>query len=129
MRDALPMPDVPSGTVPSGAGAQLTAIGGFAVSLSGYIPYLFAALPAIYYIILIWESKTVQDWVSRRRERKAAVKLAKLKAQTLVVAAQIDAAKDVKVAQVQAAATVDNAAIDARALIAKTAAGVTGPTA
>lgn len=128
MRD-LPVPDVPTTTLPNGIGTHLAAIGAFVVSFAGYIPYLFAALPAIYYVILIWESKTVQDFVARRRARKAALNLAKLNAKVLVAGAQIDGAKDVQVAKVVAAANVDNAIVDGNALVSKVAAGVTGPTA
>lgn len=93
MRDALPMPDVPT-TVPNGLGSHVTAIAAFGVSLMGYIPYLFAALPAIYYLILIWESKTVQEWVARRRARKAAMKVAKTQAAVVVATAAVAVAKD-----------------------------------
>lgn len=128
MRTAdLPVPDVPTTSMPHGIGTHLTALGAFAVSLAGYIPYLFAALPAIYYVILIWESKTVQDWNARRKQRKLARQSAKLKAQALVVDAKIEAAALVKVAQVQAAAKVENAAVDAEKLVKQTAAGLTGP--
>lgn len=127
MHDALPMPDVPGGTIPNGAGAQVTAVAAFAASMSGYVPVILALLPAIYYLLLIWESKTVQGWVTARRARKAELNLAKLKAQTLVVGAKIEAAAEVAVAQVQAAAKVDNAAVDADKLVANVAAGVTGP--
>lgn len=87
----LPMPDVP-GTVPNGAGSHAMAIGAFAISLAGYIPYLFAALPAIYYVILIYESKTVQGWLAKRRERKAKLNAAKLQAVAVVTEAKGDAA-------------------------------------
>lgn len=123
----LPIPDVPASSVPNGAGTQLVAVGSFVATAAGYIPYILALLPAVYYCILIWESKTVQEWVAKRRARKAERTLAKLKAKTMVVSAQIDAAADVKVAQVQAAAKVDNAAVDAKVLVDKVAAGVTGP--
>lgn len=87
----LPIPDVPTSSVPNGAGTQLTAIAGFAATAAGYIPYILALLPAIYYCILIWESKTVQEWVAKRRAAKAARKLAKAKATVIVTAAQGEA--------------------------------------
>lgn len=68
----LPMPDVPTGSVPNGAGSQFAAIGAFVATAAGWLPFILALLPAIYYVILIWESKTVQELVAKRRARKAA---------------------------------------------------------
>lgn len=71
MRDHLPVPDVPSiantatNAVPHGA-----SIGAIAASFLGYLPAIVALIPAVYYCILIFESKTVQDWIARRRTRK-----------------------------------------------------------
>lgn len=110
----------PQALVPHGA--SILALAG---TLMGYIPVVIAIIPALYYLLLIYESVTVQGWLAHRRALKAAIKLAKLKAQVIVVSARIDAAADVKAAKVTAAAAVDNAAIGAEKLLAKTAAGVT----
>jgi hypothetical protein len=122
MRDtmnSLPMPDVPS-SVPNGAGSQAAAIGAFVASLAGWLPYFFAALPAIYYIILIWESKTVQGLVERRRQRRLVKETARLRAKALVLNAQVAAGEKVADAKVVASTMVDEAAVDAQVLLAKT---------
>lgn len=94
MRDALPIPDVPVGSVPNGAGSQFAAIGAFVATAAGWLPFILATLPAIYYLILIWESKTVQGWVEKRRARKAAMKVAKTQAAVVVATAAVAVAKD-----------------------------------
>lgn len=127
MRDGLPMPDVPTSVDPIAAAPHIASVGALVATMMGWLPVVIALIPAIYYLILIYESKTVQAWVTRRRERKRLATLAKLNAKTMVVAAQIDAAAEVKTAQVMAAAKVDNAAVDAQALVDKVTAGVTGP--
>lgn len=91
MRDVIPMPDVPVGTVPNGAGSQFAAIGAFIATAAGWLPFILALLPAVYYLILIYESKTVQGWVERRRARRAARKLANAQAAVIVAAAQGEA--------------------------------------
>lgn len=95
LSNPLPVPDAPVGevvtSVPSGAGTQSLAIAGFVTTALGYLPVVLALIPAFYYLILIYESKTVQDWVARRRARKAAKKLAKAKATAIVAAAQGEA--------------------------------------
>ena len=96
--------------------------------MMGWLPFVVAIIPAIYYLILIYESKTVQGFVERRRERNRVKLVAKLKAKAIVVSAQIEAAKDVHVAQVFADAKVDNAAVYAKKLVDTTAAAAAGST-
>lgn len=52
-----------------GHGLSLLAILG---SLAGYIPAVAAFAGFIWYLVQLYESKTVQHWVRNRRERKVA---------------------------------------------------------
>lgn len=67
----LPVPDTPAidvnSAVPHGA-----SIGALFATFMGWLPVIVAIIPAIYYLVLIYESKTVQKWIRRRRLRKAA---------------------------------------------------------
>ena len=45
--------------------------GAILAALAGIIPAAAALLGAIYYIILIYESKTFKDWRQRRRLQRA----------------------------------------------------------
>lgn len=52
-----------------GQGISIAAIVG---SLAGWLPPLASLVGIIYYALLIWESKTVQEWRARRKARKLA---------------------------------------------------------
>lgn len=47
------------------------SISAVVAALAGWLPIVFAAVPAIYYAILIWESRTVRKWRRHRRHRAA----------------------------------------------------------
>lgn len=78
----LPSPDVPAeatsgavSSVPHDLGTQSIAVGTMFTALLGWLPLVFAALPAIYYGILIYETKTMQRfraWVCSFFRRKPA---------------------------------------------------------
>lgn len=74
----LPVPDTPAidinSAVPHGA-----SIGALAATFMGWLPVIVAIIPAIYYGVLIFESKTVQKWIRRRRLKRAARRRAKSK--------------------------------------------------
>lgn len=61
--------------------AQVTAhaasLGALFATAMGYLPVLIAIVPAIYYAILTYESKTVQRWLRRRRLRKRLKRIAR----------------------------------------------------
>lgn len=64
-----------------GNGASLGAI---AISFAGYIPALAAGVALVWYLIQIFESHTVQQWIRDRRLRQ----IARLKAQAVKLQAQ-----------------------------------------
>lgn len=47
------------------------SMGTFVAVLLGVLPTVIAIVPALYWGIMIWESKTVQNWRRRRRRLKA----------------------------------------------------------
>jgi len=57
---------------PSNATPHVASMGALLGTLSGLLPWFVSLVPAVYYAILIYESKTVQKWVRRRRIRLAA---------------------------------------------------------
>lgn len=68
----LPVPDTPIADqavqlVPHGA-----SVGALIAALMGWLPGIIAIIPAIYYGLLIYESKTVQRVIARRRAKKLA---------------------------------------------------------
>lgn len=67
---ALEVPAEPQNLVPHGA-----SIATLFATIMGWLPGVIALVPAVYYLILIYESKTVQKWVSRRRAQKLARRL------------------------------------------------------
>lgn len=97
---------------------QLVAHGASVLTIAGailkFIPAFVAVIPAIYYCILIWESKTVQRRLRLWRMNRRARRLVQLKAQAIrdtakVVAAHVEATAAVTAEAVVAQATVDKA--------------------
>jgi hypothetical protein len=109
-------PDVATQLVPHGA-----SIGAIIGALMGWLPAFIALIPAAYYGILIYESKTVQGWLHRRFERKSRKRIAKLRAKAKVVSAQLEAAEMVRSAKVEAVDKVAVAVADAKQLVTNTA--------
>lgn len=79
----------------------------------GILPGIAALLAAVWYIVQIYESKTVQAWVERRAIERRARRLQKLEAQRLVLAAEIDAIEKVRQARAHAVEKVEEAKSDA----------------
>lgn len=79
----LPVPDTPAidinSVVPHGA-----SIGAIFATFMGWLPMIVALIPALYYCILIFESKTVQGWLRRRRLYQAARRRARDKARAIL---------------------------------------------
>jgi hypothetical protein len=73
----LPVPDNPeqiTQVVP-----HVASLGTLAATAIGWLPVLFALIPALYYCVLIWESKTMIAWRRRRRIKKASRRRARSK--------------------------------------------------
>jgi len=59
--------------------AHAASIGTFLVTFMGLLPAVLALIPATYYLILIYESKTIQRFVRRRRMRHRLARMHKRK--------------------------------------------------
>lgn len=58
-------------TDPAQLAAHGASLGAIAATMVGWIPAVVALIPAVYYLILIFESRTVQNWFAKHRARKA----------------------------------------------------------
>lgn len=61
------MDKLPDPTVAVPQTASMLAI---IATVVGWLPAIVAIVPAVYYAVLIFESKTVQGWLRRRRAKK-----------------------------------------------------------
>ena len=124
MPDRLPMPDIPPDPGPhmdlgrevAVATPHIASLSALAAAIAGWLPVVVAVIPAIYYLILIWESSTVQHYIRNVRMRRQARKILKLKAQAKVVQAKLDAEELVRQARAQAKEKVKEAAHEAAVL-------------
>lgn len=81
---------------PGAVVAHTASISAIFAAFVGWIPIIVALIPAIYYLILIYESSTVQTWVHKRALRRTTRRVAKLKAKQRILAAQIIAEEKAK---------------------------------
>lgn len=100
----------PPGMTYAADGTGLVAI---ALTFAGFLPPIAAILAGCWYLVQIYESKTVQAWIERRALARRARKLLKLEAKRLVLAAEIDAIEKVRVARAYGAEKVEEAKSDA----------------
>lgn len=89
--------------------------GAILTSLLGYLPAIAAVIGVIWYLIQIWESKTVQDWYARRAAARKIAKIASLKAQQKILTAELAALEVVRQAQASAVERVEQAKAQAAA--------------
>ena len=57
---------------PHQVAAHTASIAALIGTMAGWLPVIVAIIPALYYCLLIYESKTVQKWIRRRRLKRAA---------------------------------------------------------
>ena len=93
-------------------------LGTFAIigTFIGWFPYIAAFAAFVWYVIQIWESRTIQHWWTNRRMIQKARKIAKLKAKEKVIAAKLLALQTVRAAQKEAKAIVTEATVEATKL-------------
>ncbi len=82
----------------------------------GYLPLAAAFLALIWYVIQIWESRTVQHWWRNRQEVKKAKRLVRLRAKEKILVAKIEALAQVRAARVEARDKVEQAKVEAAKL-------------
>jgi hypothetical protein len=99
---------------------QLVALGALLASLAGWIPYaIIAAIPTIYYLLMIWEMRTVQHALNNWRTKRIAKKYAKAQARAKIALARLEAIDVIRNARHEARDKVEQAAADAAKLVIK----------
>ena len=93
-----------------GAGAVIVT------AIIGWLPYIAAAIAILWYVIQIWESRTVQHWHENRRMVRKAKRVARLKAKEKVIVAQLEALETLRQARVDARDKVEVARVEAAKL-------------
>lgn len=85
-------------------------------SFLGYLPVAVAFIALIWYIIQIWESRTVQHWWRNRQLIRKAKKITRLRAREKVIVAQLEALESIRQARVEARDKVEMAKVEAAKL-------------
>lgn len=97
---------------------QLAALGALIASLAGWLPYaLIAAIPTIYYLLMIWEMRTVQHFVNNWRTRRIARRYAKAQAKAKIALARLEAIDLLRHARHEAREKVEQASAEAAKLV------------
>ena len=94
------------------------AISGAAIvgTIVGYLPVIAAVAGLCWYLIQIFESRTVQHWLSNRQMIRKARRIARLKAKEKVIVAQLEALESIRQAKVEARDKVETAKVEAEKL-------------
>lgn len=113
-------------TITPTAAGDTVAGGAIIGTLMGYLPVFVAIIGGIWYLIQIWESKTVQEWWLRRQAANKVRKIASLQSQQKIIVAELEALEVVRAAQVLASEKVETAKAEAAVeiVVKKTAAAV-----
>lgn len=88
-------------------------------TILGWLPYIAAFAAFVWYVIQIWESRTIQHWWANRQMLRRARKIAQLKAHEKIIAAQLLALQTVRAARKEAKEIVTEAAVEATRLQAQ----------
>ena len=96
-----------------GNGVSTVAIIG---TFFGWFPYVAAFAAFTWYVIQIWESRTTQEWWTRRNANIRARRISRLQAKEKLILARLVALQTLQVAKKEARQLVDNAAVEAAAL-------------
>ena len=95
---------------------DVISAGAIVGSFLGYFPIVAALAGFVWYVIQIWESRTVQHWWRNRQEIKKAKKLVRLRAKEKILIAKIEALAQVKAARIEARDKVEAAKVEAAKL-------------
>lgn len=107
-----------SGLHPLAWAADVVSAGAIVGTIAGYLPFVAALAGLIWYVIQIWESRTIQHWWRNRQMVRKAKRIAKLKAKERIIVAQLEAMETVRQAKVDARDKVETAKVEAaKALI------------
>lgn len=102
----------------TGAGRALDTLGAGAIVAAalGYLPAVAAGVALFWYLIQIWESRTVQHWLANRQMVRKAKKIARLRAKEKVISAQLEALESIRQAKADARDRVEIAKVEAEKL-------------
>ena len=102
--------------------AQIIALGTLLASLAGWLPYAaIAALPSLYYAVMLWETRTFVHFRNNWRQKHIARKYVKLKQREKVTLAKLEAIELLRSARVEAREKVAHAAHEAEVMVVKQA--------
>lgn len=93
--------------------ADAISAGAIIGTLFGWLPYFAALAGFVWYIIQIWESRTVQHYLQNRKMVKKAKKIARLRAKEKVIVAQLEALETIRQAKADARDKVELAKVEA----------------
>lgn len=108
-------PNVPH---PVSVVADAVSAGVVISTIVGYLPAIAAIICVLWYLIQIWESRTVQHWWRNRQMVRKAKRIARLKAKEKVIVAQLEALETLRQARVDARDKVELAKVEAAKLVA-----------
>ena len=100
---------------------QTISVSALIAAVTGWVPFALAAIPIVYYLIMIWETRTVVHWRNNWKQKRIAKQYAKLKAREKVTLAQLEAIELLRTARVEAREKVAHAAHEADVMLTKTA--------
>ena len=92
---------------------DILSAGAIVGTFLGYLPIVAAFAGLVWYLIQIWESRTIQHWWNNRRIVRTAKKIAKLKAKERVIMAQLEGLESIRHAKIEARDKVETAKIEA----------------
>jgi uncharacterized membrane protein len=88
-------------------------------ALTGWVPYAVAIIPLIYFLIMIWETRTFTHARYNWMQKHIARKYAKLKAREKVTLAKLEAMEVQRKARVTAREAIKEAEFEAEKLVVK----------
>lgn len=100
------------------SGHVLDVIGASTIiaTIVGYLPAIAAAIALSWYLIQIWESRTVQNYLSNTKIACKARRIARLRAQEKIILAKLDALETVRQAKIMAKDKLEQAKVEAAKL-------------
>jgi hypothetical protein len=101
---------------PFTAVGDILSAGAIIGTFVGWLPAAAALAGFVWYLIQIWESKTVQDWLNKRLMLRKARRIAKLRAKEKVIVAQLEALETIRQAKTEAFEKVEVAKAEAAVL-------------
>ncbi len=97
---------------------QLIALGTLLASLAGWIPYaIVAAIPTLYYLVMLWETRTFVHLRNNWRTKRIARRYIKAQARAKIALAKLDAIELLRHARHDAREKVEQASAEAAKLV------------